>query len=57
MECFEQKKIPIIRIPSEKYGDKYYSYEKAYGIQETENPFYSKVGTYRITNSIKDLIK
>ena len=59
MKCFAQKKslIKFISIPSEKYGTKYFVYEKAYGIHETEDPFYSDVGTYKKVDSIKDLIK
>tara|TARA_R110002124_G_scaffold5445_3_gene35190 strand:+ start:616 stop:795 length:180 start_codon:yes stop_codon:yes gene_type:complete len=59
MKCFQQKKniIKFITIPSEKYGNKYFVYEKAYGIHETEFDLSAKLVKYKSVDSIKDLIK
>jgi len=54
---FKKNLIKFITIPSRKNGNKYFVYSRRYGIQETEDPFFSVVGTYKSVDSIKDLIK
>jgi len=57
MECFEQKKKPMIIIPSELYGDSYYRFSKRSGLERIQENKSDIAKKYYLTDSLEDFLE